>query len=87
MTKRLENITNDKTKVNLNVGIVEPKSVNYKSLPFFSVLSGKIKVHYSCGNCEITQNSKISFRDNYSIIPCEYCGAINRFKTPPVDIR
>jgi hypothetical protein len=82
MKKELESMVKDKLKVNLKKEIVEPKSVRYKSLPFFSVLSGKIKVSYSCGDCEVTQDSRISFRDDYTIIPCEYCGARNRFETP-----
>lgn len=90
MTKRkLETISvrgnSTKPKVNLDVGVVQPKDVSYKTLPFFALFSGKIKVDYSCGNCRVTQTTKISSRDEYSIIPCEYCLARNMFATPHVE--
>jgi len=87
MTKRkLETISTEenKKKVNLDVGVVEPKDVSYRTLPFFAIFSGKIKTDYSCGNCRVTQTTNISSREEYSIIPCEYCSARNLFVTPKV---
>ena len=68
-----------------NSSTTEAKDISYHTIPIFAILSGKIKVDYSCGKCGTLQRGYISSRED-SVLNCRYCDSGNRFILPHLDM-